>query len=75
MRWIVGKDNFDSSANLRWPIPSIARAARSWAEVIIRFCIHASKMIFCFYNVLNDVSTIIFETFGKMKRALAARQV
>jgi hypothetical protein len=35
IRWIVGTDRLDSSASLRWSMPSSARAARSWAEVII----------------------------------------
>jgi hypothetical protein len=36
MRWMVGTDSPDSSASLRWSMPSKARAARNCAEVITR---------------------------------------
>gem|GEM_PF-5916188 len=35
MRWMVGNDTPDNRASSRWSIPSMARAARIWLEVIM----------------------------------------
>jgi hypothetical protein len=49
IRWIVGSETPASSASVLWSIPSNARAARIWNDVITR--------LFHIQNRINDASS------------------
>src|SRR5688500_5089220 len=66
MRWMVGTDRPDSSASLRWSIPRSARAARIWADEIMREASilrpRASFMISIILIMMSRAHILMFHT-------------
>jgi hypothetical protein len=60
MRWIVGSETPASSASVLWSMPSNARAARIWNDVITR-SVHMQRRINDASSCYNDVKNIILQ--------------
>jgi hypothetical protein len=58
IRWIVGRETPANSPNVLWSIPSNARAALIWKDVITWPC-HARSRINDISSADNDVKNII----------------
>src|ERR1700756_1300805 len=64
IRWMVGSERSDNSASLRWSMPRRARAARSWAPVIIETYLMESLFCFCGQSILMFQALISWSEYA-----------